>query len=126
TGKGFKLLYDPEKDMLLTSPKPSREELPSYYQSEDYISHTDSRKTITDKLYQQVKRYMLAKKLKWIEKKFPEKGRLLDIGAGTGDFLLEAKNRGWKVNGIEPNPKARELAREKGVNIDANSGNFKS
>ncbi|HSI71122.1 MAG TPA: class I SAM-dependent methyltransferase [Gillisia sp.] len=126
TGKGFKLLYDPEKDMLLTSPKPSREDLPSFYQSEDYISHTDSQKTITDKIYQQVKKYMLIKKLKWIDKKFPEKGRLLDIGAGTGDFLIEAKKRGWKVNGIEPNQKARELALEKGVKIDADSGNFKS
>jgi SAM-dependent methyltransferase len=126
TGKGFELLYDPEKDMLLTTPKPSREDLPSFYQSEDYISHTDSQKTITDKIYQQVKKYMLIKKLKWIEKKFPEKGRLLDIGAGTGDFLFEAKKRGWKVNGIEPNQKARERALEKGVKIDSNSGNFKS
>jgi 2-polyprenyl-3-methyl-5-hydroxy-6-metoxy-1,4-benzoquinol methylase len=126
TGKGFKLLYDPEKDMLLTTPRPSREELPSYYQSEEYISHTDSRKSLTDKMYQQVKRYMLNKKLKWIEKKFPEKGRLLDIGAGTGDFLFEAKKRGWKVNGIEPNPKARERAQEKGVKVEADSGNFKS
>jgi SAM-dependent methyltransferase len=126
TGKTFRLLYDPEKDMLLTSPKPSEKDLPSYYQSEDYISHTDSSKTITDKIYQQVKRYMLVKKLKWIDKKFPQKGRLLDIGAGTGDFLLEAKKRGWKVNGIEPNKKARHLALEKGVKIDKDAGNFKS
>lgn len=126
TGKRFKLLYDPEKDMLLTSPKPSPAELPSFYQSEDYISHTDSKKTFSDKIYQQVKKYMLVKKLKWIDKKFPEKGRLLDIGAGTGDFLYEAKKRGWKINGIEPNQKARERALEKGVKIDEDAGNFKS
>nr|WP_285897023.1 class I SAM-dependent methyltransferase [Antarcticibacterium sp. W02-3] len=120
------MLYDQEKDMLITSPKPTVEELPFYYQSEDYISHTDSRKTLTDKIYQQVKKFMLVKKIKWIDKKFPERGRILDIGAGTGDFLLEAKKRGWKVNGIEPNIKARELALEKGVKIDKDAGNFKS
>lgn len=126
TGKSFRLLYDPEKDMLITSPKPSRAELPSFYQSEDYISHTDSRRTLTDKIYQQVKRYMLVKKLKWIDKKFPAKGRLLDIGAGTGDFLFEAKKRGWKINGIEPNQKARELALKKGVKINKDCAHFKS
>lgn len=126
SGKEFKLLYDPEKDMLITTPKPNLEELPSFYKSENYISHTDSEKSLTDKIYQRVKKFMLVKKLKWIEKKFPQKGRILDIGAGTGDFLYEAQKRGWRINGIEPNPDARGRALEKGVGLSIDSTNFKS
>jgi 2-polyprenyl-3-methyl-5-hydroxy-6-metoxy-1,4-benzoquinol methylase len=40
---------------------------------------------------------------------------LLDIGAGTGDFLIEAKKRGWITTGIEPSDKAKSIAKQKGV-----------
>lgn len=126
TGKVFHLVWDEEREMLVTSPRPDKSELPSYYQSEDYISHTDSRKNFTDKIYQRVKKHMLQKKLKWIEKKIPGKGRILDIGAGTGDFLVEAKLKGWKVNGIEPNEKARSQALLKNIKLAPDTSNFKS
>lgn len=126
SGKNFQLLLDHDREMLVTFPRPEKNELPGFYKSEEYISHTDSRKTFTDKIYQQVKSYMLRKKLKWIRGKVKKKGRLLDIGAGTGDFLLEAKKKGWKVNGIEPDEKARELALKKGIKLAEDAGNFKS
>lgn len=126
SGKEFKLLLDREREMLVTYPKPDLKQLPEFYKSTDYISHTDSRITFTDKLYQRVKKFMLRKKLKWISKKAKGKGRLLDIGAGTGDFLLEAKKKGWKVNGIEPDESARQLAQQKGIKLEEDSGNFKS
>lgn len=126
SGEEFDLLYDPEKEMLITSPKPDLDSLPGYYKSEAYISHTDSSKTLTDKIYQQVKKYMLRKKLRWIQKKCPDKGRILDIGAGTGDFLFEAKNSGWKVKGIEPGEEARNRAGKKGIKLVSDASGFKS
>jgi SAM-dependent methyltransferase len=42
-------------------------------------------------------------------------GSLLDIGAGTGDFLNIAEQKGWKINGVEPNKNARDLAASKNV-----------
>src|SRR5690606_32232441 len=112
--------------MLITFPAPKLSEISKYYQSKDYISHTDSRKSITDKLYHIVKKYMLRRKLSWINNKFEHKGRILDIGAGTGDFLLEAKRAGWKVSGVEPNEEARKKAKTKGIKLFGNADNYKS
>lgn len=126
SGEQFDLLFDEERDMLVTFPCPKPDEISRYYQSKDYISHTDSRKGLRENLYFIVKRYMLKKKLSWINKKFPSKGKLLDVGAGTGDFLLEARKAGWKINGIEPNDDARERAKEKGVELFENTEKFKS
>ncbi|MDO9565601.1 MAG: class I SAM-dependent methyltransferase [Candidatus Desulfaltia sp.] len=37
-------------------------------------------------------------------------GRLLDIGAGCGVFLVAAQKRGWEVKGIEPSIQSVEVA----------------
>ncbi len=124
SGEEFKLMRDQEMDLLITTPKPDANRLASYYKSEKYISHTDSKNSITDKIYQVVKKRMLGKKLNWIESYFPGKGKLLDIGAGTGEFLLTAKNNGWEVKGIEPNENARTLAKQKGVPLVPDTSNF--
>lgn len=126
SGKTFDLFLDEEKEMLITHPKPEKSELPGYYESEDYISHTDSKNNFTNSIYFWVKKYMLRKKLNWIDKRFPSQGKILDLGAGTGDFLAEARNRGWKVFGVEPNEKARALAETKGIKLHPDTGQFKS
>lgn len=84
TGEPFKLLYDEELDMLVTDPRP--QVLDRYYQSEAYISHTDSKKTLIDKLYQLVKTVSLRLKLRLISNYSKGEKTLLDVGAGTGDF----------------------------------------
>lgn len=112
----FELLYNEELDMLITHPQPSLEKLPSYYESADYISHTDGKKSLFEKMYQFVKGIALKNKLKLINS-LSEKGTILDIGAGVGDFLLTAKNDGWKIVGIEPSQKAKSIAINKGVSF---------
>lgn len=115
--KEFQLVWNAEKDILITHPQPSLEELPSYYKSEDYISHTDSSKSIFDKAYQSVKKMMLSQKLKLINSFATEEKTILDIGAGTGDFLQYISMHNWKVSGVEPNEKARNLAKSKNLNL---------
>jgi 2-polyprenyl-3-methyl-5-hydroxy-6-metoxy-1,4-benzoquinol methylase len=110
----FDLHHNPEFDMLITFPKPSLEKLPSYYESEDYISHTDGKRSLFEKMYHFVKNIALQNKLKLINSQ-SEKGKLLDIGAGTGDFLMVAKNDGWQITGIEPGEKPKNIALKKGV-----------
>jgi SAM-dependent methyltransferase len=41
------------------------------------------------------------------------KGRLLDIGCGNGDFLVQMKALGWEVAGVEPDPAAAAVAQQR-------------
>lgn len=122
----FQLLYDKEYDMLVTSPKPNNNELSKYYESKDYISHTDSKRSFFEKLYHLVKEYALTRKINLITKLNGKAGNVLDIGAGTGDFLSAAKSGGWKIDGIEPNSHAKKLAEQKGIYLTQETATLKS
>jgi 2-polyprenyl-3-methyl-5-hydroxy-6-metoxy-1,4-benzoquinol methylase len=111
----FDLYYDETLDILITSPQPSLDNLGKYYESVDYISHTDSKRSLFEKAYHFVKGIALKNKLKLINSSSSSKGKLLDIGAGTGDFLLTAKENGWKTIGVEPSEKAKAIAIQKGI-----------
>lgn len=115
SGESFALLLDSELQLLKTHPQPSLELLPKYYESEDYISHTDGKRSLFEKVYHFIKRKAIRDKVSLITKLQPQKGTLLDIGAGTGDFLQEAKNQNWQCTGIEPSEKAKATAIQKGV-----------
>jgi 2-polyprenyl-3-methyl-5-hydroxy-6-metoxy-1,4-benzoquinol methylase len=122
--KTFGLYHDEKLDLLITFPKPTQFELPKYYESEDYISHTDGNGTLFEKTYQYIKNISLKNKLNLINILNPEKGNLLDIGAGTGDFSSFAKQSGWQITGIEPNEKARNSAIKKGISFVEDSRNL--
>ncbi|WP_299054689.1 class I SAM-dependent methyltransferase [uncultured Polaribacter sp.] len=113
SGESYKVMKNQEFEMLVTTPIP--ENLEKYYKSEAYISHTDAKKTLLDKVYQKVRNYTLQKKLQLINSFNSEQNTLLDIGAGTGDFLATCLQNNWKVFGVEPNLEARNIAKEKNV-----------
>ena len=82
-----------------------------YYRSPGYISHTDTREGIVNKLYHAIRRITLVQKKKLVEKATGlKKGMLLDVGAGTGLFVRTMQQAGWNATGLEPD----EIAREKG------------
>ena len=122
----FELYYDQELDMLITSPQPSLENLGRYYESNDYISHTDSKRSIFEKAYHFVKGIALKNKLNLINNCSSSKGNLLDIGAGTGDFLLTAKQNGWNTIGVEPSEKAKGIAIGKGIKFSNSTNELES
>ncbi len=115
SGESFSLLLNEEYQILKTHPQPTLDKLGSYYEFEDYISHTDGKRTLFEKMYHFIKRKAIRDKVSLINSYQPLKGRILDIGAGTGDFLLEAKNQNWDILGIEPNDKAKGIALGKGI-----------
>ncbi|HET6245320.1 MAG: class I SAM-dependent methyltransferase [Bacteroidetes bacterium] len=93
-----------------TNPRPKQEDLWKYYKSEDYVSHSNTKKGIINFLYQLVRKHTLKNKLKLINS-FAHKGKLLDIGCGTGEFLNTCKTGGWETQGIEPDEDARTWAK---------------
>ncbi len=113
SGEVFELIQNSEYGFLETIPQPSKEKLPDYYKSEDYISHTDSKRNIFEKAYHLVRHISLKKKLNLINASATEGKNLLDVGCGTGDFLEIAQQNNWNVSGIEPNEQARTIANKK-------------
>jgi len=85
-----------------------------YYQSENYISHSDTNEGIINKLYHYVRSITLRNKYKIICTQTKKTtGSLLDIGAGTGAFANFMKSAKWTVTGLEPDNTARTVAYNK-------------
>ncbi len=124
SGESFDLIYDADLDFLKTFPQPNADELPKYYESQDYISHTDERRGLFSSLYQLIKKWSLQKKTTLISDQNNGIGSLLDVGAGTGDFLKIAKEKGWVVCGMEPNKTAANLAFGKGIELKPSLNDF--
>lgn len=49
--------------------------------------------------------------------KFKKTNRIIDVGCGNGDFLGEAKKRGWEVYGTEFPDDAIESCKKKGIKM---------
>tara|TARA_Y100000780_G_scaffold232547_1_gene265634 strand:+ start:48217 stop:48966 length:750 start_codon:yes stop_codon:yes gene_type:complete len=99
--------------MLVTQPIP--ENLSNYYESDNYISHTDEAKTLLEKVYQTVKKIALKRKLALINKYHNTSKTILDIGCGTGEFLITARKNNWNTLGVEINDEARNKSSKKNI-----------
>lgn len=90
---------------------PTAAKIGAYYQSADYVSHSDTKKGLINSLYHLVRNYTLQLKKRLVEKQNgKQKGKLLDVGAGTGAFAAVMQTADWKVTGLEPDETARENA----------------
>jgi 2-polyprenyl-3-methyl-5-hydroxy-6-metoxy-1,4-benzoquinol methylase len=90
---------------------PTQDAIGPYYQSDTYISHSDTKKGLINTLYHKVRKRTLAEKRKLIiNQTNKQKGNILDIGCGTGAFLNEMQQSGWSITGLEPDSTAREKA----------------
>lgn len=108
----FQLASCAQCDQLFTQNPPTELNSGDYYKSERYISHSNSNKGIINYLYHIVRIYMLRRKRKIISNITSAKN-LIDIGCGTGYFLNEMQRNGYRVNGIERSPEARQFCFEK-------------
>jgi len=108
--KSFDICRCQECGFTFTQGYPDEKEIGKYYESGDYISHDDSAGGLLNRIYLLAREIMLRRKRRMVEAASEHlKGKLLDIGCGTGYFPGTMKKSGWDVTGIEPNDKAREF-----------------
>ena len=115
SGQEFDLVWNPQWECFQTTPVP--EDLEAFYKSAEYLSHSDRAGSFMEKIYQRVKARNLKRKLRVVERYQRERGLLMDVGAGTGEFVRHAQDHGWKAFGVEPNDRARELSHQKGLPV---------
>ena len=99
--------------MPFTQGIPGLSAIGPYYQSEEYVSHTNSQKGLINNLYHRVRNQTLKTKrmlLQTVTGK--QQGTLLDVGAGTGAFSKTMQDGGWQVTGLEPDLTARKNAKQ--------------
>ena len=94
-----------------TNPRPNETEIGAYYKSEEYISHTNSKKGLFNNVYQFVRGITIRSKFNLVNSITHGKN-LLDYGCGTGEFLNYCDNHGMTVTGFEPDPAARAVGKQ--------------
>lgn len=106
--------------LRFTQNVPDAEEIGAYYNSENYISHTDTKEGFISLLYHNIRKHTLDQKRKLIENETSRKrGSILDVGSGTGAFLNTMRKAAWEIKGLEPDEGARRKALELyGLHLD--------
>ncbi len=119
SGESFALNKCTKCELVFTNPRPDVQSLSKYYDSDQYISHTNKSNNIINFVYKLVRIYTTRKKIKII-KEYSKGKSVLDYGCGTGKFLEACKKAGYDTTGLEPNDIARAQAKTKGLNVIEN------
>jgi len=118
SGEQFDLLQCENCGFQFTQGFPVEKEIGKYYETPDYISHSDTKKGMMNELYHLVRSRMLQKKAQLINNITGKtSGKILDIGTGTGYFSHTMQQKGWQVEAIEKSEQARSFAK-KNFNLD--------
>ncbi len=102
---------------LFTNPRPNKDEIGPYYQSEEYFSHSTESKSIISKIYNKVRDINIRSKVNLVKNELNDVESILDYGCGVGLFLKQCKIDGLKVQGVEPSDEAREIASEYSIPV---------
>ncbi len=107
----FDLFRCNECSFVFTQDHPDEASIGHYYESEEYLSHSETKSGLFSSIYRFSRRIMLGRKVR-IARELSDikKGSILDIGSGTGYFLHAMQDTGWDVKGIEINDKARQYS----------------
>jgi len=113
TGENFEIRKCLGCGFKFTANVENEETIGHYYQSEEYISHSNTSKGLVNAVYHKVRNYMLGRKRGLVKKATGLKtGRILDVGTGTGFLLNEMKYHGWQVTGTEISDNARAFSKK--------------
>ncbi len=111
SGESFQIKKCNACGFVFTAEPPDEKDISKYYISEEYISHSDKKQSLTDHIYHLARNFMLKKKHSLVLKVSGRKtGVLLDIGSGTGYFADFMSRKGWSTTGIEISESARQYS----------------
>lgn len=111
TNEKFQLLECRNCAVRLTDNIPDESSIGRYYQSSAYVSHSNSKKGLINRLYHFARRFTLESKRSFVQKATGRGvGMHLDVGSGTGSFVHVMEKAGWSSTGLEPDEAARETA----------------
>lgn len=121
SGEQFEVIRCAHCGFLMTQGVPVEAEIGKYYETPDYISHSDTQQGLMNRVYHWVRQYMLSRKAALVKRVSGlSEGSLLDYGTGTGYFANTMVCQGWKVKAIEKSPQARAFAKKQfGLNVEA-------
>jgi len=113
----FRIINCDKCQFIHVMPLPSELELSKLYKREYY---TKVKPNYIKKYQKEIDYWNLIfdEKLDFLETKIKTQTRsIFDIGSGSGYFLLRAKEKGWAVDGVEPNLIAADHSRKIGVPV---------
>ncbi len=121
SGEQFEVIRCVHCGFLMTQGVPVEAEIGKYYETPDYISHSDTQQGLMNRVYHWVRQYMLSRKAALVKRASGlSEGSLLDYGTGTGYFANAMVCQGWKVKAIEKSPQARAFAKKQfGLDVEA-------
>ncbi|MCX6290874.1 MAG: class I SAM-dependent methyltransferase [Bacteroidetes bacterium] len=108
--ENFQIVKCSDCGLLFTNPRPSKKDISKYYDSIDYISHSNTKIGVFNRIYHLIRKISIKNKIKLIAKYSNGDQTILDIGSGTGEFILECSKNGWNTKGVEPNETARNFS----------------
>ena len=133
-------------DLIYQHPIPSKEEIAAFYPASYAVYSEPERTLFSRRELQTLKETLGYQHLEVSGKRgfldnlgpakpvldvipYVEAGSALDIGCGSGEYLLRLQSIGWQCQGVEFNDKAVSICRSNGLKVfhgDLNSASFDS
>lgn len=112
----FSLFRCADCRFIFTQDHPDEAGIGRYYESDEYLSHSETKSSLFSSIYRISREMMLRRKVRIVRNFSGHKqGIILDIGSGTGYFLNAMQEAGWNAKGVEINEKARQVSVSKFV-----------
>ncbi len=123
SGEDLRVSMCQECGLIQQNPIPTVEELKEYYSHNYRIDYKDSYTPKNKHIYRAGK--IALQRLEFMKKEGIQGGRLLDIGAGGGEFVYLSDKMGFCSQGIDPNIGYSEYAKSE-YNCKLNTGELYS
>jgi SAM-dependent methyltransferase len=118
SGETFDVVECDACGLRMTEPQPDPETIGRYYESADYLPMRNDGAGPVAIAYRAVRHVTVRVRLGLVARHAPRpRGRLLDVGCGTGEFLAHARDAGWDVVGVEPAARAADDAERLGLAV---------